>query len=64
MGGNKPGNSTRGATQDRPAAKPAWRLPGPLPKAGPPGPIWKWLLLAAIVVQAAWIVALAVMAIR
>ncbi len=54
-------------TSDRaaqPAARPAWRLPEPVPKAGPPGPIWKFLLAAAILVQVAWIVALIVMATR
>ena len=49
---------------DRPAARPFWRLAEPVPKAAPPGPAWKWLLIAAIVAQAAWIVALVVMATR
>jgi hypothetical protein len=47
---------------NRSAAKPAWRLPELVPQAGPPGPIWKFLLAATILVQVAWIVALIVMA--
>jgi hypothetical protein len=50
--------------QSSAAAKPAWRLPEPHPAAAPPGAAWKWLLAAAIVVQAAWILALVVMATR
>jgi len=46
------------------AAKPAWRLADPLPKSGPPGRAWKWLLAVAILTQAAWIAALVMMATR
>ena len=53
-------------TQDRPATavKQGWRLPEPAPTSSPPGSAWKWLLAAAIVLQAAWIIALAAMAAR
>jgi hypothetical protein len=54
----------RPAGDQAPAAKPAWRLSDPRPPQGPPGRGWKWLLAAAIVLQIAWIVALAAMAIR
>jgi hypothetical protein len=46
------------------AAPPAWRLPEVPPQPGPPGIIWKWLLAAVIVLQAAWIAALVWMAWR
>jgi hypothetical protein len=42
----------------------AWRLPEPVPPAGPPGAIRKWLLAAAVVAEAAWILALIAMAVR
>ena len=48
--------------EDRPAAKPVWRLAEPVAAQRPPGPVWKWLLAAAVLLQAAWIVALVVMA--
>lgn len=44
------------------AEKPAWRLAEPVPQPGPPGPAWKWLLAAAVVAQAAWVIALIAMA--
>ncbi len=45
-------------------SKPAWRLPEAVPQPGPPGINWKLLLAAAIVLQAAWIIALVIMAMR
>ncbi len=48
---------TRDKTHER-------RLPEPAPAGDPPGPAWKWLLAAAIILQVAWIIALIVMSTR
>jgi hypothetical protein len=60
-------SSTRplhGETRPAAVAQPAWRLRGPVPPRGQPGAAWKWLLAVAVLVQAAWILALLAMAIR
>ena len=49
-------------TRSPAAARPAWRLADPVPEDGPPGRAWKRLLAAAVVAQAAWILALLAMA--
>jgi hypothetical protein len=46
------------------SAKPAWQLAGPVVQPGSAGPAWKCLFAVAVVLQAAWIVALMVMAMR
>ena len=58
----RPASRPKSARENRSAAKPAWRLAEAVPERGPPGPAWKWLLAAAIFVQAAWIIALVAMA--
>jgi hypothetical protein len=46
------------------SAKPAWQLAGPVAQPRPAGAAWKCLLAVAVALQAAWIVALVVMAMK
>lgn len=53
------------STQGQPAnTNPAWRLTEPVPDGGPSRFVWKWLLLAAFLLELAWIIALVSMATR